>query len=433
MENIVIVGSQWGDEGKGKITDVFAQKADMVVRWAGGNNAGHTITFDHKQFKLNIIPSGIFNSKTINVIASGCVINLENLVREINNLKENGFDCNNLRISDRAHIIFPYHMELDGYQEEYRGADSIGTTKKGIGPCYQDKMNRIGIRMTDFFDIDDCKKKFLANVQFKNALFKNIYHKPEIDGQKMFDEQLNLFNQIKHLITDTSILVNDYAKASKRIVFEGAQGIMLDIDQGTYPFVTSSHPTALSIPSDVGISWKYIHHIIGITKAYSTRVGNGAFPSELLDEVGDAIREKGHEYGTTTKRPRRIGWFDAVSMRHSLRIGGQTHLAIMLLDVLSGQKKLKICVRYRLDGKVINYVPAKIQDYQRCEPIYEEMDGWDQEIKGITKFSELPKNAQFYILKIEKLLNTNVALISTGPDRNDLIILDKSILQKEKL
>nr|WP_201773803.1 adenylosuccinate synthase [Spiroplasma mirum] len=427
MRTLAVVGSQWGDEGKGKITDYFAQSADYVVRWAGGDNAGHTIVIGGKKYKLSIVPSGVFNPNSMNVIANGCVVNLRKLVSEIKYLAENGYDCKNLRISNRAHLILPYHMKIDELQEEYRQGDLIGTTKKGVGPCYQDKAERIGIRVGDLFGPENFKKRLTANLKFKNELLTKFFNADPFSVQEIYDEYLELFNQIKDLVTDTSLLINNAIKAGKKVLFEGAQGVMLDLDHGTYPFVTSSNPSAASIPTGCGIAPRYISNVIGIVKAYNTRVGTGPFPSEITGEVADYIRETGHEYGTVSGRARRIGWFDAVLMKHSLRVSGYTSMAIMLLDVLTSLDKIKICTKYRYQGQEIDYIPSTIAEYNQCQPIFTEVDGWTEDISQVKTYEELPTNAKKYLAKLSEIVGVPISLFSVGPDRAQTILIDKEI------
>ncbi|WP_047791983.1 adenylosuccinate synthase [Spiroplasma eriocheiris] len=427
MRTLAVVGSQWGDEGKGKITDYFAQSADYVVRWAGGDNAGHTIVIDGKKYKLSIVPSGVFNANSMNVIANGCVVNLRKLVSEINYLAENGYDCKNLRISNRAHLILPYHLKIDELQEEYRQDDLIGTTKKGVGPCYQDKAERIGIRVGDLFEPENFKKRLTANLKFKNELLTKIFNAEPFTVQEIYDEYLELFNQIKDLVTDTSLVIDNAIKVGKKVLFEGAQGVMLDLDHGTYPFVTSSNPSAASIPTGCGIAPRYISNVIGIVKAYNTRVGTGPFPSEITGEVADYIRETGHEYGTVSGRARRIGWFDAVLMKHSLRVSGYTSMAIMLLDVLTSLDKIKICTKYRYQDQEIDYVPSTIAEYNQCQPIFMEVDGWTEDISQVKTYEELPTNAKKYLAKLSEIVGVPISLFSVGPDRAQTILIDKEI------
>lgn len=424
-QTTAIIGSQWGDEGKGKVTDYFAQNADVIVRWSGGDNAGHTIVFDNKKFKLSIIPSGIFNQKVTCVIANGCVVNLEKLVSEINYLKENGYQCDNLKISDRAHIIFPYHLVLDECQEFARKDQAIGTTKKGIGPCYSDKINRVGIRIGDLLDKEEFLKKLKLNVENTNKILKNIYqYEKQFDAtiiaNKIFNE---LLPQFQNYIIDSRNLLNEKLKLNQKILFEGAQGTLLDLDHGTYPFVTSSHPVASSIAIGTGLPLKSIINIIGITKAYNTRVGEGVFPTEFEDETSKKIREIGNEYGTVSKRPRRIGWFDAVIAKYSAEINGFSGLAITLLDVLTGIKELKICTNYLLNNKKIDYVPSQINNFKLCQPQFITLPGWKEDITKVTSFEQLPINAQNYLKKISELIDVPIIMFSVGPNRNQTIIV----------
>lgn len=425
FQTTAVIGSQWGDEGKGKVTDYFAQDADIIVRWSGGDNAGHTIVFDQKKFKLSVIPSGIFNQKVTCVIANGCVINLEKLIEEINYLKENGYNCNNLKISDRAHIIFPYHLALDEQEEAVKKDQAIGTTKKGIGPCYSDKINRVGIRIGDLLEQEQFMKKLTINVAVKNQILTKIYHSEKTFNAKAIAERIfkELLPQFKQYITDTRVLLYENLQLEKKILFEGAQGTLLDLDHGTYPFVTSSHPIASSIAVGTGLPLKAVINIIGITKAYNTRVGAGVFPTEFEDEIAKKIREVGNEYGTVSKRPRRIGWFDAVIAKYSAEINGFTGLAITLLDVLTGVKQLKICTGYILNGKAINYVPSQINNFNLCQPKYITLSGWDEDITKVTSFKQLPTNAKKYLAKISELVGVPIIMFSVGPNRKQTIIV----------
>lgn len=425
FQTTAVIGSQWGDEGKGKVTDYFAQDADIIVRWSGGNNAGHTIVFDQKKFKLSVIPSGIFNQKVTCVIANGCVINLEKLIEEINYLKENGYNCNNLKISDRAHIIFPYHLALDESEEKIKKEQAIGTTKKGIGPCYSDKINRVGIRIGDLLEQEQFMKKLIANVAVKNQILTKIYHYEKTFNAEEIAERIfkHLLPQFKQYITDTRVLLYENLQLEKKILFEGAQGTLLDLDHGTYPFVTSSHPIASSIAVGTGLPLKAVTNIVGITKAYNTRVGAGVFPTEFEDEIAKKIREVGNEYGTVSKRPRRIGWFDAVIAKYSAEINGFTGLAITLLDVLTGVKELKVCTSYVLNGQEINYVPSQINNFNLCQPKYITLPGWKEDITKVTSFEQLPINAKKYLAKISELVGVPITMFSVGPNRKQTIIV----------
>ena len=423
MSGIVVVGTQWGDEGKGKITDFLAGAADVVVRFQGGNNAGHTIVFDGKKFALHLIPSGIFRKETINIMANGMVINPKAMMEELEMLKQGGVDEFKLAVSDRAHVILPYHILLDGLFEELKSDNKkVGTTKKGIGPTYTDKASRIGIRVCDFIDEDVFLEKLTDNINYYNRIL-TLFGKEVLDSEAIFSEYKVYANAIRDYVTDTGVLLNKLFDDEKKVVFEGAQGAMLCLDHGTYPYVTSSSPTAASVPVNTGVSPQYISEVVGITKAYSTRVGGGYFATEFDNEIAHQIREVGHEYGTTTGRPRRIGWLDTVVLRHTKRISGLTTLSVMLLDVLSNIESLKICVAYELDGEIIDRIPASISDYERCEPIYIELSGWNEDITQVTSFSELPVNAQAYLNKISELVGVDVSIFSVGPDRTQTIVL----------
>lgn len=423
MSSIVIMGSQWGDEGKGKMTDWLAQKADMIVRYQGGNNAGHTIAFNGKTYKLQLIPSGIFEPQKINVIGNGVVVNPKALLGELQMLKDAGVTPSNLKISSRAHLILPYHIQLDIAQEKQRGDRKVGTTHNGIGPAYMDKAARIGIRMCDLLEKDTFAAKLKENLAQKNALFEKIYDEEPFDFDSLFDEYYEYGQQLKDYVTDTSVLVNEAISAGKNVLFEGAQGIMLDLDHGTYPYVTSSNPVVGGALAGAGVGPQSLTKMVGVCKAYSTRVGEGPFPTELTNETGDWIREKAHEYGTVTGRPRRIGWFDAVAMRHAKRVSGMNCLSLNLLDIFTGLKKVKICTAYMLDGKQIDYYPASLKELERCEPVYEKFDGWTEDISTVTEYDQLPANAKKYLKRIEELTGLQLMTISVGPSREQTITL----------
>ncbi|WP_278851432.1 adenylosuccinate synthase [Ligilactobacillus aviarius] len=423
MSSIVIMGSQWGDEGKGKMTDWLAQKADMIVRYQGGNNAGHTIAFNGKTYKLQLIPSGIFEPQKINVIGNGVVVNPKALLGELQMLKDAGVTPSNLKISSRAHLILPYHIQLDIAQEKQRGDRKVGTTHNGIGPAYMDKAARIGIRMCDLLEKDTFAAKLKENLAQKNALFEKIYDEEPFDFDSLFNEYYEYGQQLKDYVTDTSVLVNEAISAGKNVLFEGAQGIMLDLDHGTYPYVTSSNPVVGGALAGAGVGPQSLTKMVGVCKAYSTRVGEGPFPTELTNETGDWIREKAHEYGTVTGRPRRIGWFDAVAMRHAKRVSGMNCLSLNLLDIFTGLKKVKICTAYMLDGKQIDYYPASLKELERCEPVYEKFDGWTEDISTVTKYDQLPANAKKYLKRIEELTGLQLMTISVGPSREQTITL----------
>lgn len=420
MNSLVIVGTGWGDEGKGKITDYLSKKFDICVRFQGGNNAGHTIKFNNNKYALNLIPSGIFNQNIQNIMSNGMVIDLKALVNEISMLKSKGFDCENLHISDRAHVLFPYHIQLDEIFENIKGNDKVGTTKKGIGPCYTDKSMRIGIRIGDLLNKDSFYKKLSQNVEYVNKLL-SIFNSKTFDVNELYNEYTSYANIIKPHIKDTSLFLMNALNKNKKILFEGAQGIMLCLDHGTYPYVTSSSPSAASVALNCGIPPQSIQKVLGITKSYATRVGEGVFPTEIFSDISNTIRETAHEYGTTTGRARRIGWLDTVVLKHGKRISGITDLAITLLDVLTGFEKLKICTSYILDGKEIDYIPSTIEEFNKCKPVYIELNGWYEDISNVKSFDNLPKNAKNYIHKIEEITGINVSIISVGPDRKQTI------------
>ena len=422
MPIVVCEGSQWGDEGKGKVTDYLAQNADVVVRFQGGNNAGHTIIFNGNKYALRLIPSGIFSKNTKNVLANGMVINPKAFFEELKMIEDAGFNDYHLYISNRAHVIMPYHLDLDGALEEFLSDEKIGTTKKGIGPCYTDKAARIGIRIGDLLDPEQLRKRLATTLAYKNMELK-MFNKPTYDFDTLYNECLEWGKKLKPFVCDTSILLNEEIKKNSKMLFEGAQGAMLCLDHGTYPYVTSSSPTASSIPLNCGIPPYEVKTVLGIAKAYTTRVGEGPFPTELVNELGSKIREKGHEYGTVTKRPRRIGYFDTVASNHAIRISGIKYLSIMLFDVLSGIDDLKICYAYELDGKMINYIPSTLEEYQKCKPLYLNMKSWNEDISHVRSYDELPENAKAYLRKIEELTNTKIAMFSVGPDRTQTVVL----------
>ncbi len=422
MKTVAIVGSQWGDEGKGKVIDYLATQADVVVRGQGGNNAGHTLVVDGKKYALHLIPSGVLNPETINVIGNGIVFDPKGFLEELAKLNADNIDTKNIKISDRAHVIFPYHKELDALAEEARGDNKIGTTKKGIGPCYMDKTERSGIRICDLMDKDIFAKKLKAQIDDKNKLVKNIYGAEEFDFDAIYNEYLGYAEQIRPYVDDTSVIVYDAIKAGKKVLFEGAQGTLLDLDLGTYPYVTSSHPTSGGFSIGAGIGPNMIKDVVGIVKSYTTRVGEGPFVTELHDETGDRIRTQGREFETTTGRARRCGWFDAVIVRYAARVNGLTSISLMLLDVLTGFDTVKICTSYKMGDKILKEFPASLEDLAKCEPIYEELEGWTEDLTGMETYEELPENAKKYIAKIEELVGVSVDMVSVGPNRAQTIV-----------
>lgn len=425
-ERLVVIGSQWGDEGKGKITDYFACRADMVVRYQGGNNAGHTVVFDGKKYSLRSIPSGIFNPETINVMANGMVVNPVSVVAELEKLHNEGVTDYKLFISDRAAVVMPYHSMLDGAYESLKKDSKIGTTKNGIGPAYSDKYSRIGIRMGDLLDAEYFAERLHAALEVKNRELEML-GLPKCDFQEIYDQYREIGEKLRPMICDTSSLINDAMESDMKVLFEGAQGMMLCIDHGTYPFVTSSTPSSASVPVGSGIAPKWVDNVLGVAKAYCTRVGEGPFPTELHDERAHQIREKGHEYGTVTGRPRRVGWFDAVVARYTSRLAGINYWALMLFDVLSGLDKVAICTGYEVDGKPVATPPSTISELARCKPVLVEMDGWKEDISDCKTFEELPEAAKAYVRKIEEVTGVKVGIISVGADRSKTIILDEKL------
>lgn len=423
MSSLVVIGAQWGDEGKGKITDFLAGKADMVVRYQGGNNAGHTIELDNQKYKLQLIPSGILNPKTMNVLGNGLVIDPEAFLGEIDGLESRGIVTKNLRVSDRAHVIFPYHRKMDELSELKRGADDIGTTKKGIGPAYMDKTERTGIRICDLMNKEVFTEKLKSNLDNKNFYLKQIYGFDGYDYNEMLEKYLILAEKIRPYVADTAVLVYDFIKSGKKVLFEGAQGTLLDLDFGTYPFVTSSHPISGGVTVGAGVGPTMINKALGVVKAYTTRVGKGPFPTELANATGDWIREKGFEFGTVTGRARRCGWFDAVIVRFAVRVSGLTGIAITKIDTLAGLEKIKICVGYRLGDKIIQDFPASLDDLAKCVPVYEEFNGWD-DITHITEYKNLPVNVKRYLERIEELVGAKASIISVGPKRSQTIVME---------
>ncbi len=418
MTTVVVVGTQWGDEGKGKITDFLAESADVVARYQGGNNAGHTIIIKDKKFKVHLIPSGIFYDDKICVIGNGMVVHPAALLDEIKYIHDNGYSTKNLKISDRAHVIMPYHITLDALEEAQKGEQKIGTTLKGIGPCYMDKASRSGIRIADLLDPEVFEPKLRAAVATKNKWIEQVYGAQGLNVEDILKEYTAYADQIRPYVTDTSVVLNDAIDDGRKVLFEGAQGVMLDIDHGTYPFVTSSNPSAGGVCIGAGVGPTKIQQVIGVAKAYTSRVGDGPFPTEQNNEVGDRIREIGHEYGTTTGRPRRVGWFDSVVVRHARRVSGITGLSLNSIDVLSGLKTVKICTAYKYQGEVIDYYPASLSVLNQCEAIYEELPGWEEDITQARTLADLPENARRYVERVSELTGIPIAIFSVGRNRD---------------
>lgn len=417
MSTVVLIGTQWGDEGKGKVTDFLAEKADVVVRYQGGTNAGHTLNVAGEVFKLHLIPSGILYPGKTCVIGNGVVLDPAALVKEMVGLQERNIDLTQLRISDRAHLVMPYHRLLDELDEKQRGDGKIGTTLRGIGPAYMDKVNRVGIRVADLLDEVELREKLSAILEVKNMLLAKVYGEEPFSVDRIVEEFRQYAEILRPHVTDSSVLLDALILQNKKVLFEGAQGTMLDLDHGTYPYVTSSSPTAGGACSGTGVGPLRIKHVVGVAKSYTTRVGDGPFPSEITGETADRIREIGREYGTTTGRPRRIGWLDMVVLRHASRINGLSFLALTLLDVLAGLETVKICTGYRLRGKLISHVPASLKALEACEPVFEELPGWQEDLSGIERFEDFPETAKAYVRRIAQLLGVPVALVSVGPGR----------------
>lgn len=418
----VIVGSQWGDEGKGKIIDIMASRADVVVRSTGGNNAGHTVVNNGEVYKLHLIPSGILYPNTLCLIGAGVVLDPKDFISELDSLESRGISTANLKIDPRAHVVMPWHIALDGLSEKFRGNSDIGTTKRGIGPTYMDKYERCGLRMCDLIKPEIFTEKAKATGTLKNAIITKVYGGEGFDLDAVIAEYIEYGKRLAPYIADVSVLTYEANKAGKNIMFEGAQATLLDIDYGTYPYVTSSHPVSSGMCAGVGVGPKMVQNIIGVAKAYTTRVGKGPFPTELDDETGDMIRNKGGEFGTTTGRPRRTGWFDAVIVRHSVRVNGLDGLAINKLDTLSGIPVLKMCVGYeKPDGTILKDFPASLEELSDCKPVYEEFEGFSEDISGLTEYDQLPENCKKYIARLEEVCECRVAMVGNGPDRTQIL------------
>lgn len=429
MSAFVVLGAQWGDEGKGKMTDYLAEEAEVIVRFQGGNNAGHTVEVGDKQYKLHLIPSGILYDNKLNIIGNGVVVDPKALFTEIDYLEGEGVKVTpeKLIVSDRAHVIMPYHKILDKLKEKARGKNDIGTTGKGIGPCYTDKFERSGIRVCDLIKENIFKEKLKENIDSKNKYIVNVLGGEELNYNEILSEYLELAERLKPYVQDASVRLYDEIKQDKTVLFEGAQGMLLDIDYGTYPYVTSSNTTACGVASGSGIGPIMVTNAVGIAKAYTTRVGKGPFPTELDNEIGGWIREKGHEYGVTTGRSRRCGWLDAVILKTTVRVSGLTSLCVTKIDTLAGLEKLKICVGYKFNDKVIDYFPASLDDLAKCEPIYEEFDGWSEEVAKARSYDELPENAKKYLTRIEELTGTKISIVGVGPRRDQTIRVTKEL------
>ena len=424
MKNIIVLGAQWGDEGKGKVVDIYTEFADIVARATGGNNAGHTLVVRGEKYIFHLIPSGILHRGKKCVITNGVVVDPKVLLSEIDKLKSRDYlkDDDQLRVSSLAHIILPYHIALDRVREEKLGNRKIGTTARGIGPCYEDKVARTGIRACDLVDPDILAEKLRDNLELKNFLFKNYYGAEEIDFPSTLSEYLSYGERLKPYLIDTSLFLNEEINRGSKVLFEGAQGTHLDIDHGTYPFVTSSNTTAGGLCTGSGVAPTKISGVIGVAKAYITRVGSGPFPTELFDDEGQKIRDRGCEYGSTTGRPRRCGWFDAPVVRYANRVNALNGIALTKLDVLSGLPRVKVCVAYEVGGVRREEVPLTLSEFEGARPVYEEMEGWKEELSDARELGDLPKTTQKYVRRLEELTGVEISMISVGAERNQTII-----------
>ena len=427
MANVIVIGAQWGDEGKGKITDLLSRSADVVVRSQGGVNAGHTVVVAEQTFKLHLIPSGILYPDTECIIGSGTVIDPQVLIEEIEQLKALNVTVDNLYISQTAHITMPYHRKIDRASEESRGDYKIGTTGRGIGPTYADKSERTGIRVLDLMNPEQLRKQLGWTIEYKNVILEKLYNLPPLNPEKVIEEYLKYAEFLKPFVVDSSLKIYDAVKEKKNILFEGAQGTLLDLDHGTYPYVTSSNPIAGGACVGAGVGPTTIDRVIGVAKAYTTRVGEGPFPTELNDGVGQLLGEIGAEFGTTTGRRRRCGWFDAVIGRYAVRINGLDCLAITKLDVLDKLEEIKVCVAYEIDGEICNHFPTNASQFANCKPVYKTLPGWQESTTGCRSLSDLPKKALTYLKYMAELMKVPIAIVSVGPGRDQTIIVEDPI------
>ena len=422
MPAIVIIGAQWGDEGKGKATDLLGSRIDYVVKFNGGNNAGHTVVVGDQKYALHLLPSGILTEGVIPVIANGVVIDIEVLFDELTALASRGVDVSKLKVSANAHVITNYHRTLDKVTERFLGKRQIGTTGRGIGPAYADKINRVGIRVQDLFDENILRQKVEGALHQKNHLLVKVYNRRAIAVEEIMEELLVFAERMRPMVADTGLELNRALDEGKNVLFEGGQATMLDVDHGTYPFVTSSNATSGGAATGSGVAPNRIDRVIGIVKAYTTRVGAGPFPTELFDESGEFLRSKGFEFGTTTGRPRRTGWYDAPIARYTARVNGVTDFVLTKLDVLSGLETIPVCVAYDVDGVRHDEVPVSQSDFHHAKPIYEEFPGWSEDISGARSFDELPKNAQDYVLAVERMSGSRISVIGVGPGRDEVVV-----------
>ena len=427
MSAVEVMGTQWGDEGKGKIVDYLARQADVVVRYQGGSNAGHTVTVNGEEYKLRLLPSGILYKGTLCVVANGVVVDPKVMLEEMDAMEKRGIDVSGIRLSNRAHVVLPYHSLMDGLSEELLGGSKIGTTKRGIGPCYQDKAKRIGIRVCDLMDNEEFKKRLRENLRVKNIELERLYNHAPLDYDEMLAEYRGYAERLRPYVCDTIALLNEELAKGKKILFEGAQATMLDVDYGTYPYVTSSHPVSGGIGVGAGVAPNRLDTIVGVVKAYCTRVGEGPFPTEQLNEVGDKLREAGHEFGTVTGRPRRTGWLDACVVRYAGMLSGIDYMAITRLDILDGFDEIKMCVGYRYKGELLNEIPASLKVLAEVEPVYETFRGWKQDISGVRDYAKLPAEARAYLERLAEVTGIKLGIVSVGPNRDQTIILAKDL------
>lgn len=423
MPTVVISGTQWGDEGKGKIVDYLAQRADTVVRFQGGSNAGHTVSVNGEEYKLRLLPSGILCEGKICVIANGVVVDPQVMLEEIDAMKSRGIDIGNIRLSNRAHVVMPYHKLIDELNENLRGDKKIGTTKRGIGPCYIDKADRIGIRVCDLIDRDEFAVRLKDILSLKNLILQKVYNHAPLDYDEILNEYEGYAERLRPYVCDTISLLNDEIDAGKKILFEGAQATMLDIDYGTYPYVTASHPISGGVGVGAGVAPKRIDTVVGVVKAYCTRVGEGPFPTEQLNAIGDKLREAGHEYGTVTGRPRRTGWLDACVVKYAGQISGMDYMAVTRLDILDDFDEIKICVGYRYNGEILDEIPASLKVLAQVEPVYETFAGWKTDISDIREYEKLPANARKYLERMAEVTKIGLGIVSVGPNRDQTIIV----------
>lgn len=423
MSTVVVTGTQWGDEGKGKIVDYLAQQAETVVRFQGGSNAGHTVVVDGEAYKLRLMPSGILFKGSHCVVGNGVAFNPKIMLEEMDGLAARGIDLSGIRISNRAHVVLPYHCLMDGIGDEKRGKNRIGTTKNGIGPCYIDRDNRIGIRVCDLIDREEFAKRLKENLEIKNRELQLLYDQEPLSYEEILDEYNGYADRLRPYVCDTIALLNEEIKAGRKILFEGAQATMLDIDYGTYPYVTASHPVSGGVGVGCGVAPRAIDKVVGIVKAYCTRVGEGPFPTEQLNEIGDKIREEGHEYGVVTGRPRRTGWLDACVVRYAGQLSGIDYMAVTRLDILDTFDEIKMCVAYKYKGEILNEIPASLKVLAEVEPVYETFEGWKTDISKVRRYEDLPENARKYLARMAEVTGIGLGIVSVGPNRDETIVI----------